>query len=166
MNRVLYIDNLKGLAIILVVMGHVSYISLGIDGTVFNASYISFHMPLFMFLSGIFAFHSFQNYNTQEVFYIIKKKFFRTIIPFTSVGVIYSLIELRNIYGHFLGEPGRLWFLPALFLDMLFGLGWLFFSSFIKKNTPPQFKNKEKLSINDRRIIGICVFFYIMFYIL
>lgn len=159
-DRLLYIDNLKGLAIILVVMGHVSYISFGIENTIFNASYISFHMPLFMFLSGIFAYHSFHNYNTKEAILFIKKKFFRIIIPFASVGIVYSLIDIGNIYGHFLGTPGRLWFLPALFLNMLVGLAWLYLSNYIKKMPTPKFSNKRRTVLYGGIEIGLALFFF------
>ena len=54
-QRIDYIDRMKGMAIFLVVMGHVY-------GMVFNQSedvtykwISSFHMPLFMFLSGLVA---------------------------------------------------------------------------------------------------------------
>lgn len=53
MKRINYIDRLKGFAILLVVMGHVSLFSFrGNDNAVFGVIQ-SFHMPLFMFLSGI-----------------------------------------------------------------------------------------------------------------
>lgn len=61
-NRVTYIDNLKAFAITLVVMGHIAEYSMGCNGMPFNFFYSSFHMPLFMFLSGIFAMKGFQQY--------------------------------------------------------------------------------------------------------
>lgn len=51
MTRVQYIDRLKGLAIILVVMGHIFGFSQLEDGI--NTFIYTFHMPLFMFLSGL-----------------------------------------------------------------------------------------------------------------
>ena len=56
MERLVYIDILKGIAIILVVMGHmfVPYTDY-LDSTV-NQMIYSVHMPLFIFLSG-FVFH-------------------------------------------------------------------------------------------------------------
>ncbi len=51
MTRVQYIDRLKGLAIILVVMGHIFGFSQPEDGI--NTFIYTFHMPLFMFLSGL-----------------------------------------------------------------------------------------------------------------
>lgn len=55
-NRITYIDALKGLAIILVVWGHVAEKSMGVEVMPFNRMYGSFHMPLFIFLSGLFAY--------------------------------------------------------------------------------------------------------------
>jgi fucose 4-O-acetylase-like acetyltransferase len=51
MVRLQYIDRLKGLAIILVVMGHIIGFSQPEDGI--NTFIYTFHMPLFMFLSGL-----------------------------------------------------------------------------------------------------------------
>lgn len=51
MVRLQYIDRLKGLAIILVVMGHIFGFSQPEDGI--NTFIYTFHMPLFMFLSGL-----------------------------------------------------------------------------------------------------------------
>lgn len=54
-QRVKYIDRMKGLAIILVVMGHVYLFSMGGSACRMTEFISSFHMPLFMFLSGIVA---------------------------------------------------------------------------------------------------------------
>ena len=55
MTRVQYIDRLKGLAIILVVMGHILGFRQPEDGTEdgIHTFIYTFHMPLFMFLSGL-----------------------------------------------------------------------------------------------------------------
>lgn len=56
-TRINYIDQLKGLAMLLVVMGHVSafdFFSLEtVPGTFLNNIITSLQMPLFFFLSGI-----------------------------------------------------------------------------------------------------------------
>ena len=52
-NRLIYLDALRGFAILLVVVGHLiqyNYQS-ALDDPIFNAIY-SFHMPLFFFISG------------------------------------------------------------------------------------------------------------------
>ena len=72
--RIDYVDKLKGLAIILVVMGHVMEQSFGINDMFSNWTYMSFHMPLFIFLSGMFALKSFENWNYIECFSFLRKK--------------------------------------------------------------------------------------------
>ncbi|MCM1135406.1 MAG: acyltransferase family protein, partial [Clostridium sp.] len=70
-QRVVWIDIAKGIAIILVVVGHVngSYYAAGqyLNSTLFNFStqfIYSFHMALFMFLSGL-VFHKSENRRNQ-----------------------------------------------------------------------------------------------------
>lgn len=84
--RIEYIDKLKGLAIILVVMGHVAEKGIGINDTPFNIFYSSFHMPLFMFLSGIFAYKSFKKCDVAEFVTFLKKKTLRLILPLLTIG--------------------------------------------------------------------------------
>ena len=122
MNRIEYIDLLKGFAIILVVMGHVAEKSMNITTTPFNEFYGSFHMPLFMFLSGIFAFKSFKDWNVGEVIIFLKKKATRILIPFIAIGGVYSLLFCDNLMDVYCGVSSGYWFLPALFYCMLFGL--------------------------------------------
>lgn len=52
MKRIDYIDRMKGFAIFLVVMGHLSFSGIS---TVMSPWISSFHMSLFMFLSGLVA---------------------------------------------------------------------------------------------------------------
>ena len=55
-QRIDYIDRMKGLAIFLVVMGHVSGMAFAQSDDVVYIVISSFHMPLFMFLSGLVAY--------------------------------------------------------------------------------------------------------------
>ena len=54
-NRIKYIDRMKGFAILLVVMGHVYLFSMGQSPCVAHEIISTFHMPLFMYLSGLVA---------------------------------------------------------------------------------------------------------------
>lgn len=56
LKRVDYIDRMKGFAIFLVVMGHVYFISLSNSSAAVSQVIYSFHMSLFMFLSGLVAY--------------------------------------------------------------------------------------------------------------
>lgn len=121
-NRINYIDQLKGLAILLVVMGHVAEISMNITATPFNIFKGSFHMPLFMFLSGIFAFKSFKRWSIDEILYFLRRKTFRIIFPFIIIGGVYSSLFCDKVTDVYLGVSSSFWFLPALFYCMLYAL--------------------------------------------
>lgn len=118
-GRIEYIDQLKGFAILWVVMGHISEIGLGINDTLFNHFYGSFHMPLFMFLSGIFTFKSFSKWDLDELRHFLVKKTLRIILPFVIFGGLYSIFTLHRIdYTNI----DNYWFLPALFYCMVYSL--------------------------------------------
>ena len=55
-SRIDYIDRLKGMAIFLVVIGHVYRMAFNQGEDITYKWISSFHMPLFMFLSGLVAY--------------------------------------------------------------------------------------------------------------
>src|SRR5574344_539642 len=160
--RIQYIDKLKGMAILLVVMGHLAEKSMGITNSVFNLLYGSFHMPLFMFLSGIFAYKSFRNYNFEEINLFIQKKFFRVLIPFISVGCIYSFVYSNNPINVYIDKIDNYWFLPALFMCMILGL---FGNLLSNKITHYYTKNKTFINLISWLIIYfiLCVTYVMRF---
>lgn len=57
-ERLFYIDNIKGLLIILVVLGHsIQAAGLGIETNLINRFIYSFHMPAFMAISGFLSYN-------------------------------------------------------------------------------------------------------------
>lgn len=135
--RIDYIDKLKGFAIILVVMGHVIEKSLMINEQPINIFYTSFHMPLFMFLSGIFALKSFILCNYSECVLFIKNKARRIIVPFILVGGLLSYQMYGDCYSIYVGLRNQsFWFLPTLFYCMITEM--IVFVSF-KKNVSLRF---------------------------
>lgn len=117
MERINYIDSLKGIAIITIVWRHIA--DLGLIGHVnclFLSVLNSFHVPLFFFLSGIFAFKRLETITTKNIFLFVKDKFFRLLFPFTIFGGLYhfTVCNLNDFPGY--------WFLPALFYCMLIGI--------------------------------------------
>jgi len=117
------VDRAKGLAILLVVLGHIA--------SPFGEAIYSFHVPLFFFLAGIFI-----KTNYSEKVYL-QKGWGRLIVPFLIFGTLGFLVTLiKNILLHRTIEPLTesvagllywsdpihmhhyglvLWFLPALF---------------------------------------------------
>lgn len=137
-DRISWVDRAKGIGIILVVLAH----NLGGQrnaglplpphaGLLIQYAY-SFHMPLFFFLSGLFAEQSFRKG---------PKKFFlgklaTVFYPFVIWSVIQGVVQ--GVLGRFVNHPlnikhdlslmfvkpiGQMWFLYALFLIfVLFGV--------------------------------------------
>ena len=117
-RRLPMFDALKGFAILLVVYTHVlQYSGIGeyFSNPAFKFSY-SFHMPLFMTISGYFAASSIQ----LPFFTLLKRKSMRLLLPCVSAVVVVLLLNLwlkyipRSAYvSYFIGN---LWYLKALFI--------------------------------------------------
>lgn len=129
-NRIEWIDTAKGIAIILVVLGHIIF-----PKSLLNKFICSFHMPLFFMLSGLFVV---KHLNTDFTTHF-SNRFKRLMIPYLIFG-LFLLAPFYWIYFHFIiptgqipllqrwlaqliglncdwGEEWRcsLWFLPCLF---------------------------------------------------
>lgn len=111
-QRIDYIDIIKGLAIFYVVIGHVLWWTYedwncakeNFIGTIVWKLIYSFHMPLFMFISGYVVFSPYKHYRLVDV----SKRIVQYLIPFLLVGTI--LYYFRN-------DPSGIcnyWYLRAL----------------------------------------------------
>ena len=106
-----YIDSIKGLAIMLVVMGHFLLWNMGApqDISQTNTTQLfkwiySFHMPVFMFCSGFLFPKAYSYYKESGIKQIIGKRFRALIIPCVFAGAI-AWIAYNEYY----------WFLVTLF---------------------------------------------------
>ncbi len=124
-ERIVYIDALKGFVILLVVMGHTitklysqSFEHMLWDyptSTMFWWYVIySFHMPLFMFISG-FLFCRTDGYQWKSALITVWKRAYTLLLPF----VVWALIT-RYVFH----SPWELWFLRSLFTFVLLTLLW------------------------------------------
>ena len=109
-----YIDRLKGLAIILVVMGHVLlYCCCSCDFPRAMADFIgkgiySFHMPLFMFLSGIVV-SDFPHAAK------LRRKLPQWLVPCVAIGLIYSFTIGDSVRSFVTNDfKGGYWYLFVL----------------------------------------------------
>lgn len=99
LNRIGYIDIAKCVAIVSVVVGHVlAYDLYGFD-TVWKQSLLmsfiySYHMPLFMFLSGLVSIIAIQK---SAVLNDVIKRIRILLIPFIIIGSLYSLWHYGNL---------------------------------------------------------------------
>lgn len=117
-QRIEYIDIYRGIGILLMIMGHVTF------GAYFDKFIHAFHVPIFFFISG-FLFKK----RTISVYEYIRRRLQTLIIPYFFFGVIHFVsailthCEIRIIWiSNLLWEntvgmpvPGALWFLSAMF---------------------------------------------------
>lgn len=120
-NRLDYLDLSKGLAIILVVLGHIYQ-----DNYIRTWLY-SFHIPLFFIISGMLL--NYKNITNNNFLSILKTKIKSIMIPyfcfevlniiiwfinnkeFTISALRWNVIDTILLYAH-----GTTWFLPCLFI--------------------------------------------------
>ena len=138
MERKVFIDYAKGLAILLVVIGHLlQYNLVGTSAKdLFDIIY-SFHMPLFMFLSGYVASLSIEKYLSRKVEYI-QKKVYSLVVPFIFMGgvnmLLYKHYSMEYILNLFRNPDNGLWFLIVLFCIQLWYLALEYVCSKLKYN--------------------------------
>lgn len=122
-KRIKYIDVLKAFTIFLVLWGHsiFHFSSYRSNNWVYDFIY-SFHMPLFMMLSGYFAYSSLKLKPVD----FIKKKFIQLLLPCLTWGLLIWITYRSGIYkGEFhlntlfrgwLGLIYNFWFLKSCFI--------------------------------------------------
>ena len=128
-KRIEYIDILRGIAMILVLIGH--------NDTILTNYIYSFHIPLFFFISGL----TYKG-NSDSLKEVIKKRLRNIVIPYFELSlflyflwillmnfqgiVLYKNDILRNFVGIFYCQGVdnmawglQLWFLPCLFITSI-----------------------------------------------
>lgn len=87
-NRIQYIDIAKGIAILAVIVGHVSIRLSGLSkgASIITACCFTFHMPLFFFLSGYFL-HC-------DTAIDLKKEVKRLVLPYACVAILIVLLQI------------------------------------------------------------------------
>lgn len=119
-----FIDYIKALAIILVIVGHVIqkvlYCDNYADTFLFRFIY-SFHMPLFMIMSGYVVGLAPEKYLKTKFTDVLHKRFYALMVPFISWTVIGAIRagSFRYIVNIVLDPQNGLWFLWALFFISL-----------------------------------------------
>lgn len=176
MPRDAFIDALKGLTILLVILAHALQRSLpDIQSNIIFNLIAAFHMPLFMFLSGYILYINKATYDINW----IKRKCLRLIVPFLAWTIIfyyainfsftglapyldYSGSLMDSVFRTVLHPGNGLWFLWALFIFYLMAAGAsmsrrpCLFGSFI-------FITLAGLAIIDFDLLGM---YYIRFHII
>ena len=90
---------LSALAILMIVAGHQGYDILTVGGLF---PYYSFHVPLFMFISGYF----YRDEEEGQPLSYLKKKAKRLLLPYFIWNVVYGILAavMRNFGGFAMGE--------------------------------------------------------------
>lgn len=114
-TRMHYIDALRGLAIILVVFGHIERFGF-FDfqyTTIVGRFFAAIQIPLFFFISGFCAY----KVNYLRFYSLIRGKFIQLVIPAFIVGSIYTYFYLNASYIDFISNAAKLgyWFPLSLF---------------------------------------------------
>lgn len=86
-NRLTYLDMAKGFGILLVVLGHLEYISHPV-----RVWLVSFHMPLFFFISGILVRYKKEDKTDWGI--LVKKKCRSILLPYACFSLCYLLIDI------------------------------------------------------------------------
>ena len=170
-NKNYSIDNLRALAILLVVIGH-SIILYSHDWNLYSTihdvifldkfkSIINLiQMPLFFSISGYLYVYTNSHTNFKKM---CKKKFKRLLIPYTMISLFwmipikkmlgYSGFDNKSLIDIFFNENGHLWFLPCLFLIFCLSYIVLHLFSYLKLN-------ERKSCITLVILSWICSYFF------
>lgn len=153
-NRIDSLDVAKGICILFVVMGHILQYNCEGNGArmVFDFIY-SFHMPVFMLLSGYVVSLSRDRVVKENAMVFIKKKFVSLVIPFLVWGlVVMPFIVRRDSFSCFSAIAKELalqpdtgaWFLISLFCIQVYFLLFCLFANTLKCKTQ---MNAEAISL-------------------
>lgn len=127
-KRISFFDIAKGIGIILVVIGHLQYIS-----EPFRIFIVSFHMPMFFLISGMLMALTKEEDKTASIY--IGEKIKRIAFPYLIYSILFLILEIiymystdkvnwlsiiQNMYYSVcLYGNSVLWFLPAMFFGCI-----------------------------------------------
>ena len=134
-GRINYIDGLRGFTMILVVLSHV-FLSMSPnnwDGHPLASILMSFRMPLFFFVSGYFAYKSFDRWTGKVVGDIVVRKIRAQVLCTTIFFMLYQMVKQLPVLDMVNGF-GVFWFTIALFQMFLLYIGLNLLSRLINRN--------------------------------
>ena len=118
MKRLAYLDQMKGVAILLVVIGHVLLFSFGKSGNSVFRMLSIIHIPVFFYVSGYLAYRSIPT--IQEWRSRLWKKIHGLLFPYLVFAGLYCFFRGKD-FLHLLSVGGaEYWFMHVLLLLSLF----------------------------------------------
>lgn len=113
-NRISYFDQMKGVAIILVVVGHIMQFSFGYNQSDVVRMLGIFHMPIFFYISGYFLYK--EEPDVTGMLYKLYKRALNLLIPYLVFGMLWCTFTGTSYIALLTSGGGSYWFLWVLFL--------------------------------------------------
>lgn len=131
-KRIEYIDAIRGLTMLLVVINHIEVFCFGNRIPSYSPYFSDFRMPLFFFISGWVLYKENFIWNFQNTFNFLKKKFLIQIIPTAFFLCLFLHIIGSITQGPWILDMGKngYWFTYVLFEYFTF---YAFFNLFLRK---------------------------------
>ena len=144
-------DILKGIGILLVIIGHVcDYLMIGGGWANWHRIIYSFHMPLFFFVSGYFSSKGLSCItNLKTGVQWVWTKVLRLILPLCFIPVIYITLTNNGYCSFNLIIGGQYWFTYALFISFL----TLLFSFIINQSILSCLKRVQREGLTILRVL-------------
>ncbi|MDO4818814.1 MAG: acyltransferase family protein [Prevotella sp.] len=147
MNRIEHFDLMKGIAIILVVIGHIMLFSFGIYGSDLEHFLVIFHMPVFFYVSGFLAYKSM--HSGRPILLQIWRYTRALILPLLVWCVLWNVTHHDETLLNMLSRcGGKYWFLNTLAVLSIF------------------FTCYEKLAGKVKNTVGYCALWFLPFVLL
>lgn len=121
-QRIEYFDQMKGVAILLVVIGHVMQFSFGIPKSNVVDMLSIFHMPIFFFVSGYFIYK--ESLTLKETASKCLSRARTLLLPYGVFLLVWCIFSKSNIVDLLMSGGERYWFLNALFVISIIYILW------------------------------------------
>ena len=113
-NRISYFDQMKGVAIILVVVGHIMQFAFGYSQSDVVRMLGIFHMPIFFYISGYFLYK--EEPDVTGMLCKLYKRVLNLLIPYLVFGMLWCQFTGTSFIALLTSGGGSYWFLWVLFL--------------------------------------------------
>lgn len=150
-QRIEYIDAMRGFAMLIVVLHHISLMCLGID-SVFEKWAYEFRMPLFFFISGFVMYKPSQVWTINNIKLFLCSRLVNWILSPSLFFIVYVYVYNRNLLDS-IASPAKAgyWFTYVLFTYILI---YLIFQYILEKT---------RLSVKVRDCLLLCLGVFVFF---
>lgn len=140
-NRNQFVDIMRGIAMLLVVLGHtITGCTIGSHQTFLFNVILSLQMPLFILISGYVTKYSYEIKDISSLWLYIKRRTIAYVLPwmvwsFIVRGIVFNQSDFFNIKYILWHMDAGYWFLATIWtISMIFGISSFISSRFIKSS--------------------------------